>query len=93
MVNEKNKRGDVFRLGHPNDTFANYFTEQSYLNPLTNKEDYVSISKFTFEPNCRNHWHIHHTIYPAGKILSAVDGIGIYQEYGKTNDYEPWGYY
>ena len=78
-----NQKGGAFGLGNPNDAFAKYFIGQSYLNLLTKKEDYIPISNVTFEPNCRNNWHIHNTKYPVGQILIAVDGVGVYQEYGK----------
>ncbi len=81
---ENKEKGGVFGLGKPNDGYAKYFVGQSYLNLLTKKEDYVAIANVTFEPNCRNNWHVHKTKYPVGQILIAVDGLGVYQEEGKS---------
>lgn len=68
----------LFALGQPNDAYAQYFVGQSYLNPLDIQS--LSISNVTFEPGCRNHWHIHHK---GGQILLVTDGRGYYQEWGK----------
>ncbi|MGN1387906.1 MAG: cupin domain-containing protein, partial [Bacillus sp. (in: firmicutes)] len=67
-----------FPLGEENTAFAQYFIGKSYLSPL-NKEE-VSIFNVTFEPGCRNNWHIHHD---GGQILICVGGHGWYQEYDK----------
>ena len=48
----------VFPVGEKNDAFAQYFVAQSYLNMLSTQQ--VSIGNVTFEPGCRNNWHIHH---------------------------------
>ena len=61
--------------GEPNDAYAQYFTGQSYLNPLPG--DYANV---TFEPGCRNNWHVHHG---AVQVLICVSGRGWYQEWGK----------
>lgn len=84
-MNEKNKNhGGAFGLGKPNDAFKEYFIGQSYLNPLTNPNDTkVFIANVTFEPGCRNNWHIHHAKSGGGQILICVDGEGWYQEEGK----------
>lgn len=74
-MKEEFDKKDIFGLGNTNDAFAKYFIGQSYLNPLTKKEDYVPIANVTFEPNCRNNWHIHNTKYPVGQILIAVNGL------------------
>lgn len=76
--------GGFFGLGKPNDAFAQYFTGQSYLNPVTAPEDYLPIFNVTFEPGCRNNWHIHHASKGGGQILICVDGEGWYQEEGKA---------
>ena len=68
----------VFPVGEKNDAFAKYFVGQSYLNMLTNEG--VSIGNVTFEPGCRNNWHIHHK---GGQILLVTAGRGYYQEWGK----------
>ena len=70
--------GAVFEIGEKNDAFAKYFVGQSYLNMLTTER--VGIGNVTFEPGCRNNWHIHHK---ACQILIAVGGRGYYQEWGK----------
>lgn len=67
-----------FTLGEENTAYAAYFIGKSYLSPLNNKE--VNISNVTFEPGCRNNWHIHHG---SGQILICVGGHGWYQEMGK----------
>ncbi|MDE7243789.1 MAG: carboxymuconolactone decarboxylase family protein [Oscillospiraceae bacterium] len=71
----------VFPIGAPNDGFAQYFTGQSYLAPLSNQQ--VTIFNVTFEPGCRNNWHIHHAGKGGGQILICVAGQGWYQEWGK----------
>ena len=52
--------GGFFGLGEPNDAYAPYFIGQSHLNALTTPDDYLPIHNVTFEPGCRNNWHIHH---------------------------------
>ena len=81
---QKKSHGGFFGLGEPNTTFSQYFTGNSYLKPLTNpKETNVFIANVTFEPKCRNNWHIHHSSKGGGQILICVDGEGWYQEEGK----------
>ncbi len=75
--------GGFFGLGDPNDAYAQYFTGQSYLKNLTAPGDYLPIHNVTFEPGCRNNWHIHHASTGGGQILICVDGFGWYQEEGK----------
>ncbi len=75
--------GGVFGLGAPNDGFAQYFIGNSYLNPLTAPGATVFIANVTFEPGCRNNWHIHRATKGGGQILVCVDGEGWYQEDGK----------
>lgn len=74
--------GGVFGLGEPNTAFASYFDGKSYLNPLA-KTDHLFIANVTFEPGCRNHWHIHEADKNGGQILICVEGEGWYQEEGK----------
>lgn len=74
--------GGMFGLGRPNDAYARYFTGKSYLNPLTNPEETVFLANVTFEPGCRNHWHIHRASKGGGQILLCTDGRGGYQEWG-----------
>lgn len=79
MDTEKNLGGGaVFPIGEKNEAFAKYFTGQSYLNMLTTEG--VGVGNVTFEPGCRNWWHIHHK---GGQILLVTGGRGYYQEWGK----------
>ena len=71
-------KSGVFPLGEKNEAFAEYFTGQSYLAPLTTVG--VFTANVTFEPGCRNNWHIHHM---GGQILLVTSGRGWYQEKGK----------
>ena len=75
--------GGFFGLGEPNDAYAQYFTGQSYLKNLTGADDYLPIHNVTFEPGCRNNWHIHTATSGGGQVLICVDGFGWYQEEGK----------
>ena len=76
--------GGMFGLGEPNSAYAQYFIGNSYLKPLTNpKETSLFLANVTFEPGCRNNWHIHHSSKGGGQILVCVDGMGWYQEEGK----------
>ena len=69
-------------MGELNTAYAKYFIGKSYLKPLA-KMDNMSISNVTFEPGCRNNWHIHHAKSGGGQILICVEGQGWYQEEGK----------
>ena len=71
----------IFPIGQKNDAFARYFVGQSYLNMLTTTG--VPIGNVTFEPGCRNNWHIHHAKSGGGQILICTAGEGWYQEEGK----------
>lgn len=71
----------VFPIGAPNDGFAQYFTGRSFLAPVSTEQ--VGIFNVTFEPGCRNNWHIHHAAKGGGQLLLCVDGEGWYQEEGK----------
>lgn len=71
----------VFPMGDKNEAFAKYFTGQSYLNMLSTEQ--VVIGNVTFEPGCRNNWHIHHAKSGGGQILLVTAGRGYYQEWGK----------
>ena len=70
--------GAVFEIGELNTAFAQYFIGQSYLKMLTTER--VGIGNVTFEPGCRNNWHIHHK---GGQILLVTGGRGWYQAWGK----------
>lgn len=71
----------IFPIGEPNDAFAKYFVGKSYLAPISKEQ--VFISNVTFEPGCRNNWHIHKASKGGGQILICVAGRGYYQEWGK----------
>lgn len=71
----------VFPIGEPNKAFAQYFTGQSYLAPISSQQ--VTIFNVTFEPGCRNNWHIHRAKSGGGQMLIGVGGRGWYQEQGK----------
>ena len=75
---------NIFGKGAPNDAFAEFFIGNSYLNPLVDFEDnLLFIANVTFEPGCRNNWHIHHAESGGGQVLLCVAGKGWYQEEGK----------
>ena len=74
---------NVFGLGKPNEAFAKYFIGNSYLNPLTGNDCSLHVSNVTFEPSCRNNWHIHHATKNGGQLLICTAGEGWYQEEGK----------
>ncbi len=69
---------EIFPIGEENTAYAQYFIGKSYLYPLTHGS--VSAANVTFEPGCRNNWHIHHK---GGQILLVTAGKGWYQEWGK----------
>lgn len=75
---QKNDFKQIFPLGEKNDANAQYFIGQSYLAVLT--KDNVTSYNVTFEPGCRNNWHIHHK---GGQVLYCTAGNGWYQEEGK----------
>lgn len=75
---------NIFGLGQPNADFAKYFIGNSYLNPLARiDEAKIFLANVTFEPVCRNNWHIHHALKGGGQILICIAGEGWYQEFGK----------
>lgn len=74
---------NVFGMGIPNTAYGKYFIGNSYLNPLTNPKDGLFLTNVTFEPGCRNNWHIHHAKVGGGQILICTAGEGWYQEEGK----------
>ena len=71
----------MFPIGQPNDAYAQYFIGQSYLHPVSTAQ--VPIFNVTFEPGCRNNWHIHHAKASGGQMLICIGGRGWYQEEGK----------
>lgn len=81
---EEFEKVNMFGTGTPNEVFAEYFTGDSFLNPLTQPgESAVFLANVTFEPGCRNNWHIHHADKGGGQILICTAGKGWYQEWGK----------
>lgn len=70
-----------FPVGAPNDAYAKYFSGKSWLAPVSTKQ--IPFSNVTFEPGCRNNWHIHHAKSGGGQMLVGVGGRGFYQEEGK----------
>ena len=72
----------IFPRGEENTAFAEFFIGQSYLAPLTTEG--VAISNVTFEPGCRNNWHIHHATEGGGQILLCTAGSGWYQAEGEA---------
>lgn len=83
IYKEDGKFGGLFGLGEPNTAYAKYFIGNSYLKPLTNPKETIFMANVTFEPGCRNHWHIHKAEEKGGQILLCTDGCGWYQEWGK----------
>lgn len=76
------KKTIFFPIGEKNDAYAKFFIGQSYLAPVSEKN--FPIFNVTFEPGCRNNWHIHHADKGGGQILICVGGRGFYQEFGKN---------
>ena len=70
----------MFPIGEPN-PYGDYFVGQSYLAPVSTEQ--IPIYNVTFEPACRNNWHIHHAKNDGGQMLICIGGRGWYQEYGK----------
>lgn len=75
------KQQSIFPVGETNDAYARYFDGQSWLQGLSSTQ--VGIANVSFEPGCRNHWHIHHAKSGGGQILLVTAGRGYYQEWGK----------
>ncbi len=81
---EEFDRQNAFGIGQANSAFAQYFIGNSYLNPLTVPGACaVFLANVTFEPGCRNNWHIHHAKSGGGQLLICTAGEGWYQEEGK----------
>lgn len=81
MMNEFEKE-NIFGLGQKNEAYAKYFNKDSFLQLLIAGDDNVdvNVANVTFEPGCRNDWHIHHDGY---QLLLVTAGQGWYQEFGK----------
>lgn len=70
MNKEQFDKNNIFGIGNENEAYKEYFTGMSYLNPLNNpKECNVFLANVTFEPGCRNNWHIHKSTKGGGQIL------------------------
>ena len=81
---ENFEKVNIFGMGNSNETYAKYFVGNSFLNPLTEiGASIVFLANVTFEPGCRNNWHIHHATKGGGQILICTAGEGWYQEEGK----------
>jgi len=78
---EKYQASLFFPIGEPNNAYARYFSGKSFLAQVSGSQ--ISIHNVTFEPGCRNNWHIHHAKSGGGQILICVGGRGWYQEWGK----------
>lgn len=75
------KDGIIFPIGEKNEAFSQYFKGQSYLQTLVSDENVdVGVGNVTFEPGCRNNWHIHRDGF---QLLLVTGGEGYYQEEGK----------
>ena len=84
MDKQEFDRQNVFGLGAENSAYARYFIGNSYLNPLTEAgKCALFLANVTFEPGCRNNWHIHHAKSGGGQLLICTAGEGWYQEEGK----------
>ena len=75
------QRQMIFPIGEPNTAYARYFIGKSYLAPISGEQ--VTVANVTFEPGCRNNWHIHHATKGGGQLLLCTAGEGWYQEEGK----------
>ncbi len=71
----------IFPIGEPNTAYAKYFQGNSYLARISDSQ--IPFSNVTFDPGCRNNWHIHHATEGGGQMLVGVAGRGWYQEDGK----------
>lgn len=71
----------IFPIGEPNTAYAKYFTGNSYLARISTEQ--IPFANVTFEPGCRNNWHIHKAETGGGQMLVSVAGRGWYQEEGK----------
>ncbi len=84
MNKEEFDKANIFGKGNSNVDYAQYFIGESFLNPLTEAGKCpVFLANVTFEPKCRNNWHIHHATKGGGQLLICIAGEGWYQEEGK----------
>ncbi len=84
MNKEEFDKKNIFGLGEPNVAFSEYFIGNSYLNQLAKTDNGISFANVTFEPSCRNNWHIHGAKSGGGQVLICTAGYGWYQEEGKN---------
>lgn len=78
---DKFQKQMIFPIGEPNTAYANYFSGNSYISRISSEQ--ISIANVTFEPACRNNWHVHHATSGGGQMLIGIAGCGWYQEEGK----------
>ena len=83
QTREEFEKQNMFGTGAANTAFAQYFIGDSFLNPLADPEGGLFAANVTFEPGCRNNWHIHHAASGGGQLLLCTAGEGWYQEEGK----------
>lgn len=83
MTEKEFEQQNVFGKGGENSAYAQYFIGKSFLNPLTDPKCGLFLANVTFEPGCRNNWHIHHAAKGGGQLLVCTAGEGWYQEEGK----------
>lgn len=74
---------NIFGKGIENEAYAQYFSKKSFLNPLTSSGATLGVFNVTFEPGCKNNWHIHNATHGGGQLLLCTAGEGWYQEWGK----------
>ena len=84
MTEKEFEQQNVFGKGGENSAYAQYFIGKSFLNPLTDPKCGLFLANVTFEPGCRNNWHIHHATQGGGQMLIGIAGRGWYQEEGKA---------
>ena len=75
------QREMIFPIGEPNTAYEKYFIGNSYLAQISDSQ--IPFANVTFEPGCRNNWHIHKADKGGGQMLVGVAGRGWYQEEGK----------
>lgn len=80
FMDEQFEKQNIFGLGNENSAYARYFIGKSYLNPLTPAGVSPFFANVTFEPGCRNNWHIHHAASGGGQILSHIFMDTIFRE-------------
>jgi len=78
QTREEFEKSTDYPIGDPNDAYAKYFIGQSYTAKMDAENG--GPTNVTFEPRCRNNWHVHHD---AVQVLICVAGRGWYQEWGK----------